>query len=109
MVTINLGQDETDCFCAWVNAKDAGLVEGVDPDHKVNYGRLMRQALLQNWRNFEADADSPGNIISVPPHTPVVLRLGFINIIFSHLRSLKLRVTLSCNRKMIKKCFSTVK
>ncbi|XP_044727853.1 WD repeat-containing protein 48 homolog [Chrysoperla carnea] len=73
MVTINLGQDETDCFCAWVNAKDAGLVEGVDPDHKVNYGRLMRQALLQNWRNFEADADSPGNIISVPPHTPVVL------------------------------------
>lgn len=77
MVTINLGQDETDCFCAWVSAKDAGLTEGIDPEQKVNYGRLMRQALLQQWRNFEPDADLPSNIISVPPHTPVVLGYAY--------------------------------
>lgn len=34
MLTIHLGQDETDCFSAWVSAKDAGLAHNDIIDQK---------------------------------------------------------------------------
>lgn len=42
--------DESECFSAWVSARDYGFmlqVEGQDP--KVNLGCLMLQALLEHW------------------------------------------------------------
>lgn len=42
--------EETECFSAWVSAKDYGFItqiEGQDP--KVNLGCLMLQALLEHW------------------------------------------------------------
>lgn len=34
MLTIHLGQDENDCFSAWVSAKEAGLAENDAVDQK---------------------------------------------------------------------------
>lgn len=88
MPTIVLGQDEVDCFAAWVSA-EAGLPEhaesGTDP--KVNYGSLLLQALLEYWKpppphhhlqggpDMEngCDGDIRGNeYFSVPKHTPII-------------------------------------
>lgn len=48
LLCINL--EESECFSAWVSAKDYGfisVVEGSDP--KVNLGCLMLRALLEHW------------------------------------------------------------
>lgn len=34
MLTIHLGQDENDCFSAWVSTKEAGLSAGDAADQK---------------------------------------------------------------------------
>lgn len=96
MLTIHLGQDESDCFSAWVSAKEAGLDDSVD--QKVNYGNLLLQALLEKWwRTLRSDedvdnVDEPGNsgqvmgrneYFSVPGHTPVIFRLVLL---FNHKR-----------------------
>lgn len=36
MLTIHLGQDENDCFSAWVSAKETGLAENDAVDQKGN-------------------------------------------------------------------------
>ncbi|XP_039757052.1 WD repeat-containing protein 48 homolog isoform X2 [Pararge aegeria] len=75
MLTIHLGQDETDCFSAWVSAKEAGLT--TEMDQKVNFGALLLQALLEHWnhpnRVNEAGQKVIGNnFFSVPLHTPLI-------------------------------------
>ncbi|XP_024938013.1 WD repeat-containing protein 48 isoform X2 [Cephus cinctus] len=87
MLTIHLGQDENDCFSAWMSAKEAELVDNDAVDQKVNYGNLLLQALLEHWwRPLHADENEGngndgngpthtrgGNIyFSVPGHTPVI-------------------------------------
>ena len=37
MLTIHLGQDENDCFSAWVSAKDTGLADNDSVDQKGLY------------------------------------------------------------------------
>ncbi|XP_053675555.1 WD repeat-containing protein 48 homolog [Anopheles nili] len=89
MPMIVLGQDEVDCFAAWVSA-EAGLAEHAEPgsDPKVNYGSLLLQALLERWRPAPphhhlqggavelengCDGDIRGNeYFSVPKHTPII-------------------------------------
>lgn len=88
MLSIHLGQDENDCFSAWVSAKEAGLTDNKGQDQKgifffffilknivchcikiillqsfiVNYGSLLLQALLEHWwRPMNADDDNEGN------------------------------------------------
>ena len=34
MLTIHLGQDENDCFSAWVSAKETGLADDDSADQK---------------------------------------------------------------------------
>lgn len=75
MLTIHLGQDETDCLSAWVSAKEAGLT--TENDQKVNFGALLLQALLEHWnhpnRVNEAGHKVTGNsFFSVPLHTPLI-------------------------------------
>ncbi|KAL4709572.1 hypothetical protein ACJJTC_007303 [Scirpophaga incertulas] len=75
MLTIHLGQDETDCLSAWVSAKEAGLT--TENDQKVNFGALLLQALLEHWnhpnRVNEAGMKVIGNnFFSVPVHTPLI-------------------------------------
>ncbi|KAF0301841.1 WD repeat-containing protein 48 [Amphibalanus amphitrite] len=85
-LSVHLSQDEVDCFSAWVSAKEAGLQTSDGVDQKVNYGRLLLQALLEHWpRTFQLEpgaengsdaqalAKPVGNeYFSVPPHTPVI-------------------------------------
>ncbi|XP_055387211.1 WD repeat-containing protein 48 homolog [Condylostylus longicornis] len=80
MPTIVLGQDEVDCFSAWVSI-EAGLPELAKPgnDTKINYGSLLLQALLEYWsppHSMPPNDLDPDNIrgneyFSVPKHTPV--------------------------------------
>ncbi|XP_012285093.1 WD repeat-containing protein 48 [Orussus abietinus] len=87
MLTIHLGQDENDCFSAWVSGKEAGLVDDNGVDEKVNYGNLLLQALLEKWwkPGGISDLEGSGNngedansiregkkYFSVPGHTPVI-------------------------------------
>jgi WD repeat-containing protein 48 len=80
MPTIVLGQDEVDCFAAWVSATDAGFGTGHNEngsDPKVNYGSLLLQALLEYWSQPIADMDNDirGNeYFKVPKHTPILFR-----------------------------------
>ncbi|KAH0627622.1 hypothetical protein JD844_003606 [Phrynosoma platyrhinos] len=81
MLTITL--DESDCFAAWVSAKDAGF--------SINLGGLLLQALLEYWprthinpmdeeenemNHVNGDQENrvqKGNgYFQVPPHTPVI-------------------------------------
>lgn len=71
MLTIHLGQDEVDCFSAWVSSRDAGIRE-TDPDHKINYGKLLLQALFEHWRGVENDPENKVHF-SVPKHIPLIL------------------------------------
>ncbi|XP_066147035.1 WD repeat-containing protein 48 homolog [Euwallacea fornicatus] len=72
MLTIHLGQDEVDCFGAWVSVKDAGIRDHAEPDQKVNYGKLLLQALFEHWRGVQSDQE--GKIyFTVPKHTPLIL------------------------------------
>ncbi|XP_041972569.1 WD repeat-containing protein 48 homolog [Aricia agestis] len=75
MLTIHLGQEETDCFSAWVSAKEAGLT--TENDQKVNFGALLLQALLEHWNHPNRVSDSGqkvtgNNFFSVPLHTPLI-------------------------------------
>ncbi|XP_050307779.1 WD repeat-containing protein 48 homolog [Anthonomus grandis grandis] len=72
MLTIHLGQDEVDCFSAWVSAKDAGIRDYPEPEHKVNYGKLLLQALFEHWRGVQGDQESK-IAFTVPRHTPLIL------------------------------------
>lgn len=89
MLTIHLGQDEIDCFSAWVSSKEAGLTSDDSVDQRVNYGSLLLQALLEKWwRTIRSEedidnVDEPSNsgqvvggneYFSVPGHTPVIFR-----------------------------------
>lgn len=88
MPTIVLGQDEVDCFAAWV-AIDVGLPEHAEPgsELKVNYGKLLLQALLEYWQppthNLSQELCGGGGdpdmmlvhgneYFKVPKHTPVI-------------------------------------
>ncbi|KAF5300814.1 hypothetical protein FQR65_LT19310 [Abscondita terminalis] len=71
MLTIHLGQDEVDCFSAWVSARDAGIKDAPEPEQKVNYGKLLLQALLEHWRGVDTDPENK-LYFSVPPHTPLI-------------------------------------
>ncbi|XP_022912484.2 WD repeat-containing protein 48 homolog [Onthophagus taurus] len=70
MLTIHLGQDEVDCFSAWVAARDAGLTDCPDLDQKVNYGKLLLQSLLDLWRP-ETDPENKPHF-QVPRHIPLI-------------------------------------
>lgn len=89
MLSIHL--DESDCFAAWLSAKDGGLAPSDGSDPKINYGYLLLQALLEHWprtyMNEEENGDGPGcspvlggdrprprnSYFSVPGHTPVII------------------------------------
>ncbi|XP_077990017.1 WD repeat-containing protein 48-like [Glandiceps talaboti] len=98
MLCIHL--EESDCFAAWVSAKDVGLEPNDGTDAKVNFGGLLLQALLEHWprththilpddmgNQMNGDEMSPSDIslsldpstlktgngyFSVPGHTPVI-------------------------------------
>ncbi|XP_013370529.1 PREDICTED: WD repeat-containing protein 48 isoform X3 [Chinchilla lanigera] len=89
MLTITL--DESDCFAAWVSAKDAGFSSPDGSDPKLNLGGLLLQALLEYWpRTHVSPVDEEENEVNhvngeqenrvqkgngyfqVPPHTPVI-------------------------------------
>ncbi|KAH1021194.1 hypothetical protein HUJ04_010736 [Dendroctonus ponderosae] len=71
MLTIHLGQDEVDCFAAWVSAKDAGI-DHPEPDHKVNYGKLLLHALFEHYRGLQPDQESRLHF-TVPKYIPLIL------------------------------------
>ncbi|MGH0167236.1 UNVERIFIED_CONTAM: hypothetical protein FKN15_074184 [Acipenser sinensis] len=63
MLTITL--DESDCFAAWVSAKDAGFTSPDGSDPKLNLGGLLLQALLEYWpRTHINQADEEENEIN---------------------------------------------
>lgn len=84
MLSIHL--EESDCFAAWVSAKDVGMGSNDGTDPKLNFGGLLLQALLEHWPRTKAEGErnealivngvvdaSPGNgYFSVPGHTPVI-------------------------------------
>ncbi|KPP65631.1 WD repeat-containing protein 48-like [Scleropages formosus] len=90
MLTITL--DESDCFAAWVSAKDAGFSSPDGSDPKLNLGGLLLQALLEYWPrthinpmeeeenevNHAVNGEQENRIqkgngyFQVPPHTPVI-------------------------------------
>jgi len=51
MPTIVLGQEEVDCFSAWVSI-EAGLPECVDPTTEIKVGYLIK-ALLNEFSKFK--------------------------------------------------------
>lgn len=76
MPTIVLGQDEVDCFAAWVSAEN-GLSDIEGSDLKVNYGNILLQALLEHWTPNVPSNDMDGeirgnNFFKVPKHTPLI-------------------------------------
>ncbi|KAI5755314.1 WD repeat-containing protein 48 isoform X3 [Diaphorina citri] len=86
MLTINLGQDEIDCFSAWVSSKEAGLPSPDNVDSKINYGSLILKALLEHWiaasqiHDDGDDEQSGGNqanatpeYFKIPGHTPLII------------------------------------
>ncbi|XP_054266691.1 WD repeat-containing protein 48-like [Macrosteles quadrilineatus] len=88
MLTIHLGQDENDCFSAWVSSKEAGLAPNEMVDQKVNYGNLLLKALLENWwttvhvdeeteisgdaHNMPQQSKFGNEYFKVPGHTPLI-------------------------------------
>lgn len=86
LITIHL--DESDCFAAWMSAKELGLVSANEStDTKLNIGQQLLQALLEHWPKthiFEGQeningmmtdsgaGDSCQPYFSVPGHTPVI-------------------------------------
>uniref|UniRef100_A0A6Q2WRA2 WD repeat-containing protein 48 n=1 Tax=Esox lucius TaxID=8010 RepID=A0A6Q2WRA2_ESOLU len=90
MLTITL--DESDCFAAWVSAKDAGFSSTDGSDPKLNLGGLLLQALLEFWPRThinpmdeeeievnhavngeqETRVQKGNGYFQVPPHTPVI-------------------------------------
>lgn len=83
MLTIHLGQDETDCFSAWVSGKEAGFTNDEGGEQRCNYGNLLLKALLDKWWRTRAEDDDNGlEQITVPPHTPFIIGFVFILRIF---------------------------
>ncbi|XP_039286276.1 WD repeat-containing protein 48 [Nilaparvata lugens] len=81
MLTIHLGQDETDCFSAWVSSKEAELIMSENMEQKVNYGSMVLRALLEKWwikiANDTNDQSVPhgrtnNDYFKVPDHTPLI-------------------------------------
>ncbi|KAK3546206.1 hypothetical protein QTP70_025218, partial [Hemibagrus guttatus] len=89
MLTITL--DESDCFAAWVSAKDAGFTSPDGSDPKLNLGGLLLQALLEFWPRTHINPmeEEEGEVnhvngeqenrlqkgngyFQVPPHSPVI-------------------------------------
>uniref|UniRef100_A0AAZ3RTJ6 WD repeat-containing protein 48 n=1 Tax=Oncorhynchus tshawytscha TaxID=74940 RepID=A0AAZ3RTJ6_ONCTS len=90
MLTITL--DESDCFAAWVSAKDASFSSSDGSDPKLNLGGLLLQALLEFWPRThinpmdeeenevinhvngeqETRVQKGNGYFQVPPHTPVI-------------------------------------
>ncbi|TRY81655.1 hypothetical protein DNTS_025980, partial [Danionella cerebrum] len=89
MLTITL--DESDCFAAWVAAKDASFTSPDGSDPKLNLGGLLLQALLEFWPRThinpmeeeetelnhvngepETRIQKGNGYFQVPPHTPVI-------------------------------------
>uniref|UniRef100_A0A8C1FQB0 WD repeat-containing protein 48 n=1 Tax=Cyprinus carpio carpio TaxID=630221 RepID=A0A8C1FQB0_CYPCA len=89
MLTITL--DESDCFAAWVAAKDASFTSPDGSDPKLNLGGLLLQALLEFWPRThinpveeeeielnhvngeqESRIQKGNGYFQVPPHTPVI-------------------------------------
>ncbi|XP_041698351.2 WD repeat-containing protein 48 isoform X1 [Coregonus clupeaformis] len=91
MLTVTL--DESDCFAAWVSAKDAGFSSSDGSDPKLNLGGLLLQALLEFWPRthlnpMDEEEDEVNHVavngeqetrvqkgngyFQVPPHTPVI-------------------------------------
>ncbi|KHJ41842.1 hypothetical protein D918_08058 [Trichuris suis] len=75
--------DETDCFSAWVSARDAGLGNAENMDIKLNFGGLLLQALLEHWPRTKVvqeqlhelsgfDSRYANGYFSVPGHTPLI-------------------------------------
>jgi hypothetical protein len=54
MLTIHLGQDENDCFSAWVSARDSGLAanDAVDQKGKNIYKNLYFFTSVQSNQNI---------------------------------------------------------
>lgn len=99
MPTIVLGQDEVDCFAAWVSV-EAGMPEHAELGSEVkvryqstndityiiftlnfgkqiNYGNLLLQALLEHWtpsHNSQPNDETGNRYFKVPKHTPVIIR-----------------------------------
>ncbi|XP_052096938.1 WD repeat-containing protein 48-like isoform X2 [Mytilus californianus] len=86
LLTIHL--DESDCFAAWMSAKELGLVAANEStDTKLNIGQQLLQALLEHWPKthiFEGQDNINGMMTDsgagdacqpyfcVPGHTPVI-------------------------------------
>uniref|UniRef100_A0AAY4AMB0 WD repeat-containing protein 48 n=1 Tax=Denticeps clupeoides TaxID=299321 RepID=A0AAY4AMB0_9TELE len=89
MLTVTL--DESDCFAAWVSAKDTGFTSPDGSDPKLNLGGLLLQALLEFWPRThinpmeeeetevnhvngeqESRIQKGNGYFQVPPHTPVI-------------------------------------
>ena len=51
MLTIHLGQDENDCFSAWVSAKETGLAEDDAVDQK-GFSYALIKFTEKNFNNL---------------------------------------------------------
>ncbi|XP_052250140.1 WD repeat-containing protein 48-like isoform X2 [Dreissena polymorpha] len=84
MLTIHL--EETDCFTAWVSAKELGItLAPEEAETKLNVGKQLLQALLDSWprthvfdmqqaelKNGNESDTHPGPFFQVPGHTPLI-------------------------------------
>uniref|UniRef100_A0A8C6LWZ3 WD repeat-containing protein 48 n=1 Tax=Nothobranchius furzeri TaxID=105023 RepID=A0A8C6LWZ3_NOTFU len=91
ILTKDTNNNVSDCFAAWVSAKDAGFSSSDGSDPKLNLGGLLLQALLEFWPRTRINPmDEEENEVNhvngeqenrvqkgngyfqVPPHTPVI-------------------------------------
>lgn len=86
---LSIHLDESDCFAAWVSAKNVGMQFSDGSDPKLNFGGLLLQALLSHWPRTQPEEEplqdgavynvsgsgerlSTNYCFSVPGHTPVI-------------------------------------
>ena len=74
MLIIHLGQDKIDCFAAWVSSKKAGLTLEDEPEHKINYGKVLLRSISENWHKVEIDPEQQKFLLPIPPHIPLIFR-----------------------------------
>uniref|UniRef100_A0A8C1VBX8 WD repeat-containing protein 48 n=1 Tax=Cyprinus carpio TaxID=7962 RepID=A0A8C1VBX8_CYPCA len=93
ILTKDTNNNVSDCFAAWVSAKDAGFTSPDGSDPKLNLGGLLLQALLEYWPllsifwekaldgvccvssvngEHESRIQKGNGYFQVPPHTPVI-------------------------------------
>uniref|UniRef100_A0A8C1RLL9 WD repeat-containing protein 48 n=1 Tax=Cyprinus carpio TaxID=7962 RepID=A0A8C1RLL9_CYPCA len=91
ILTKDTNNNVSDCFAAWVSAKDAGFTSPDGSDPKLNLGGLLLQALLEYWPRthinpsddetelnhgmngeHESRIQKGNGYFQVPPHTPVI-------------------------------------